>query len=84
VVIFSATLGTGAEGGKIDGATIGPRTTTWGSDRPLLHVPPSGRPMRGPHRRTRRDDDGFHRKASGFPLPDLCLLRRGRDRGRLG
>jgi hypothetical protein len=79
VVTSSTTLDTGANGGTIVGATMGPRTTTWGSDWPLLHVPPSGPPLRGPRWRSCRDDDSFNGKGSDFPLNDLCLFRRGRD-----
>jgi hypothetical protein len=55
-----------------------------GSDRPLLRVPSSGRPLREPHRHTRGDDDGFHGKGCAFFLHDLCLFRLSRDGSRLG
>jgi hypothetical protein len=84
VVTSSATLGAGAEGGTIAGATSGPEMTTWGGVTGPSSCSPSGRPLRGPRWRTRRDDDGFHGKGSGFPHHDLCLFRQGRDRGRLG
>jgi hypothetical protein len=62
----------------------GPRDDDMGENDGLLRVPPSGQPLRGPGRRTRRDDDGFHGKGSDFPHHDLCLFHRGRDGGRLG
>jgi hypothetical protein len=65
-------------------ATTGPGTETWGEWQALLRVHSSGRPLRGPHRRTRWDDDGFHGKKHGFPLHDLCLFRLGRDGSKLG
>jgi hypothetical protein len=56
----------------------------WGSDRPLLRIPSNGRPLRGPRRRTCRDNDGFRGKGRGFLVHDICLFCLGRDGSRLG
>jgi hypothetical protein len=55
-----------------------------GSDGPLLRVPYSGRPQRGPDLRFRRHHVGFLGAGDGFPLHDPHLFHQGRDRGRLG